>query len=617
MAIALETSSPAESFIQQVGWEYKPSGVDQACIRICPNCQNANWKFYVNVSGGEQDGLSSCKVCEYAANLYQLREKAGVRSAGIISTKDLASSSAPPLSDWRLAHKRLMEDDAFEDVLDYLVIDRGFTVEVLDRFKVGAEEGHGQKWVVIPYLNQEGSAAKYIKYRSVPPSPKAFRSSPGREVPLFNEIILTQPLEEIVICEGESDCMSLLSLGYSSAVGLPGANTQKAAWIDRLDTIPNVYILLDLDQVGQKAARELAARIDIQKVKNIVIPPFVKADGAAGKDLNDRVLAGLTLEQFQELKKQSRAFDVEGVHNLHSLLTELETDIAEKGTEPSLKTPWPSQTQRMGGCEFGELIGVLAEAKVGKTTYSLNWLQYYVEQGLNCLFYCQEMPPKRLVRKWMSMVTKTDDTPGKSQVTPATVRSALSIAETLPGEMLFAYTRSSKAEEIMSTIRQAVRRYGVKVVCFDNLQLMVRSLEHSVQETSKYSKMFKELAMELNILIILIIQPNRVSEGSLVKARNAGGSSAPEKDVDTMICLNRKRVAMLRQSDLGGVVDTNETFEPTLYADVDLPRYGTGGMFTLYFDGATSSVRELNAEEFTSFARTPGLGVIAQEMVQV
>ena len=86
-----------------------------------------------------------------------------------------------------------------------------------------------------------------------------------------------------------------------------------------------------------------------------------------------------------------------------------------------------------------------------------------------------------------------------------------------------------------------MRRYGVKIVCFDNLQLLVRSIEHSAQETSKITKMFKEICIELNIVVLLIVQPNRVREGQIIAARNAMGSSAIEKDVDSFIGLHRNR----------------------------------------------------------------------------
>ncbi len=66
---------------------------------------------------------------------------------------------------------------------------------------------------------------------------------------------------------------------------------------------------------------------------------------------------------------------------------------------------------RLGGVEFGDLVAISAEGKVGKTTMALNWLDYYVRSyGHNCLMFCLEMPPKRLAR--YSFVTGTDDTPG-------------------------------------------------------------------------------------------------------------------------------------------------------------------------------------------------------------
>jgi replicative DNA helicase len=173
-------------------------------------------------------------------------------------------------------------------------------------------------------------------------------------------------------------------------------------------------------------------------------------------------------------------------------------------------------------------------------------------------------------------------------------------------DLLFGYSRSNKPDEVFSTIRQAVRRYGVKVVCYDNLQLMSRSLEHQTQEISRLTKEFKALALELNIFIILIIQPNRVAEGQIVAARNAMGSSAIEKDVDCMICLHRNRVGKISASDFTGWMETEDNFEPHLLVRVDLSRYAPGGTCTLFFDGARSTVREFIAEDIATISKQTG-----------
>lgn len=412
-----------------------------------------------------------------------------------------------------------------------------------------------------------------------------------------------------VCVTGNCDALSMLSNGYDNVVAVPGAGVKKAAWIEKLDNLApkNIYIILDNDKPGQDGAHELALRIGLDKVKNVLLPDF------GGKDINDWFKMGHSKEALDILIEDSKFFDVQGVQALPELLEELRIEIETKGTDPTYDTPWPSLTKRMGGVEAGDLVGILAAPKCGKTTLALNWLQYYADHGIDSLMFCQEMQPRRMVRKWVSMVTRTVDTPGASKITTETIDKAMEYARNMEGDLLFGYTKSCRVDDVVDTIRQTVRRYGIKIVCFDNLQMLVRSLEHAPNEISAITKKFKALCMEMNIAMLLVIQPHRVPDGVIPSARNAMGSSSPEKDVDTMVCAHRNRIAVIsKESDFRGFVETSDNFEPQMLVRVDLSRYAPGGQTTLYLDGALSLVREIDDGDMTG-AATGFTGVIPTE----
>jgi KaiC/GvpD/RAD55 family RecA-like ATPase len=616
--------SKAESFLDQQGWNHRPSGDgSNHAVEYCPVSGCGNWKFYM-VVGGDKDGVWRCARCEEHGNLYQLKQRVGVNTEESISMKTAAGGYAPEsLPDFNFLHRTLMENSEYGDVLDYLVCERKFSVEIIQKLKLGAckfqskkEQDDGSpppmvKAYVIPYFDSKGKPLSY-KARSVPPNPKEFFSPRGRESGLYNAVCLKPDMEELCIVEGEADCIALLSQGYETVVGVPGAAVKKATWIDQIDRIApkNIYTVYDLDKIGQDNAQAMAVKIGIDKVKNILLPSF------GGKDVNEFFSSGHTLEEFEALKVEAKPFDVHGVQSLETVIGELIDDLEKTGGNPEFDTAWPSLTRRVGGFERGDLVGIMAEGKCGKSTMALNMLQYYSSKGYTTLMHCLEMPPKRMVRKWTSHVMQCDDTPGRSKMTPDVVRSSLSVAREMEGDILFGYSQSHKAQDTFDIIRQAVRRYGVDVVCFDNLQLLVRSLQHTAQETSVITKDFKGLAMELNILLLLIIQPHRVAEGQVVASRNASGSSAIEKDVDLMMCLHRNRVAKLKAEELVGPLETEENFEPQMYVRVDLARYAPGGVCTLFMDGATSTVRELGDNDLVSVP-TPQPGGIQVEQVLV
>jgi 5S rRNA maturation endonuclease (ribonuclease M5) len=624
-SIPVESQSKTAKLIAQLGWNHRPSGDgDNHAVETCPLCQNSGWKFYIAV-GGESDGLWKCHRCQEKGNFWQLREKLGIAVNNVESVKDIANSKGQtPLPNLFAMHKRLFDED-MGDVLDYLVAERKFSIEVIERMKLGADEMNGHKWVIYPYLDAAGNPIFY-KGRSlpVPGEKKLFRSPAGREAPLYNEAGLVKG-EDIFLVEGEADCLSMLSQGFKNVAGIPGAANKKASWIERIERLEptTIYLIYDSDKPGQEGAKEIAKRIGIDmgmhKIKNIVLPAFTFEDSEGnekpGKDIGEWFAAGHTVEEFEELREAARPFDVEGVQSVVAVLDELRHDLERPDALAGGKfdSPWPALNAKMGAFQEGDVCGIIAESKVGKSTLAMNWLHYLASQGHGSFLFCNEMKPVRLVRKWVSHVTGTDDTPGKSMVTGKSIDDSLLVAKGMGADLLFGYIPSNNSKDVFATIRQVVKTYGVKVVCFDNLQMLIRNLEHSAQEASRISYDFKSLAMELGIFIPLIIQPHRVPEGQIVSARNAMGSSMIEKAVDSMICLHRSRVAKIKDSEFNGYLETDENFEPQLLVRVDLPRYAPGGVCTLYMDGATSTVRSLNDTDLTSMNKPSISGGIAVE----
>lgn len=166
--INTETDSKAEQLLQSMGVDYHASGMDQSVLQTCPLCHNQNGKFYINTSGGEKDGLWGCKVCSEEGNLYQLKEKLGLRTHNVTSTKDIAQSRtvAPPLPDYRAAHKRLMENEDYGDALEYLLLERGLSMSTIEKFKIGVEDRAGKPWLIYPYLGPDETTCIFTKHRN-------------------------------------------------------------------------------------------------------------------------------------------------------------------------------------------------------------------------------------------------------------------------------------------------------------------------------------------------------------------------------------------------------------------------------------------------------------------
>jgi replicative DNA helicase len=383
--------SIALQFIQSQGWNWRTATEPNIEIENCPHCKHDGFHFRMSIYGAEspyknKDGLYSCMRCGKGGNLYALKQALGVVIPGLESRKDFAAGErkVEALPDIDQAHQALLED---ADVMDYLVNVRGFSREIIERQKLGIvpkryfRETGEVKALVYPYL--VGDNAVFVHYRTLPPTIKAFSSPAGWTVPLYNgEILNREAVTDVIFVEGEPDCIAAMDHGVENICGVPGANFKKAEWIDSLDKVERVYICYDKDNVGQKAAQELANRIGIEKCWKIVLPDFeiTTESGVTrlGKDLNEYfTLGGYTAQDFQKLKEEAELFDVAGVSSSKTALQELYDELSGKeGLEPKYKMGWKS-LDTLVGFDEGDVIDILAPEKIGKggltTTLSMTY----------------------------------------------------------------------------------------------------------------------------------------------------------------------------------------------------------------------------------------------------
>lgn len=611
-------NSRAFQYVQSKGWNYKVADDKQIELETCPYDSKSNFgNFYMVVDGSNKDGVHVCHRCGKSSNLKGLKVHLGDEIQGVSSPSNWSRAGEreqEPLPDTNALHQALLED---ADAMDYLVNGRGFSREVIEKQKLGLTRRNfkecGEKpSLVYPYLVQGNTI--FVHYRSLPPSPKAFSSPKGWDAPLYNGEILHDGLKELIMVEGEANCIAAMDHGIFSIVGVPGANFQKTLWIEQIDKIApeRIYICYDTDKAGQKAAQTLASKIGIDKCYKIVLPTFTflneQGETKTGKDLNEWFLHDSgSFDKFDQLKQDAVLFDVQGVANTGNALDELEEMYRNKTTvKPTYGTPWPS-VNRLVGFEDGDVIDLIAPEKVGKTTIGMNMLEYAVDHYQeDAIIICLEMTVLRLSKKWVSHVTgtpdliPTDDEADKFQL--ESFRQAIPQARTLaanrPGTLYFCYPQYKTVDDIYKLIKDCIRRYGVKWVMIDNLQrLCDTTLTHQNRtiHLSQISKVLSQIAKDYGVKMIRILQPHRLQDGKVVTTNNVDGASQIAKDCDVMIAIHRRAFdADLKESDIEDYAARPESFDPTTHFNIGLTRYSGGGSVKLDFDGATSTLREAN-----------------------
>src|SRR3990167_7377005 len=203
--------------------------------------------LYINAITGQY----FCHKCGEKGGIKGLRETLGV-SASVLPPKPVN----PETSASKLATK--YQKQLPLNIREWLKTNRLILDEDIDDFELGYGEFYGTSWITIPVRDMNGNIV-FMKLRKDPflESDRPKYMSTGGEASIFNVDVLKDKPDQLVICEGEFDCLVLRAFGIPAISSTAGASTFKDEWIDQLKSVRHLYICFDNDDAGEKSANEL------------------------------------------------------------------------------------------------------------------------------------------------------------------------------------------------------------------------------------------------------------------------------------------------------------------------------------------------------------------------
>jgi twinkle protein len=579
----------AIDYIRQKDIQYKPQA-GQAVLN-CFFCGDTKGHLYID----QQNGTFFCHKCQERGNLITIQKHFGdyqkdrppmnrpnqtaqtaVKPA--FKNQGMAASNIPEEKSVTEAHQRLLNDP---DGLRYITGTRGLSLETVKSFKLGVQiDRTGGRWLTIPHY-EKGNPIN-IKSRSLPPAEKTFRRVTDCRSILFNSDCLATSESVLYLCEGEIDALTLWDRGEKNVVATTtGAGSFNPRWIDQLKDIKKIIIVYDPDDAGQKGAREVARRLGYDRCYNVVLPN--------GQDLNEYFMAGNSVADFiGYVQNTARRFDVAGVMTFDDGLQKYREEQQKPEQTTGIRTGWPSVDRIIKtGFMPGELIVLSAPPKIGKSTLALQIVSYNSLRDIPALFFCLEMRPMKVIQKITQYHVRS------GEIGDREIEDTRMAFRGKPLYLGFSYQKPT-LEGIIDTIKDAIRRYGLKLVVFDHLHFLCRSLNNQVQEVSLAVQAFKFLAEELETPIILIAQPRKIQADSIMTAWDLKDSSSIFSDCDHLILLHRQRKATNPKDLPDGAPLQTESFDPYTLIRVEASRYNPGGETALYYHGEYSRFDELS-----------------------
>jgi hypothetical protein len=474
----------------------------------------------------------------------------------------------------------------------YCTETRCWGLDTMKQMKIGLRVDARGKWLAFPWLRQGECVG--MKYRILPAYqanyPQRFDREAGCMSILFNVDAL-QGHEEIILTSGESDALALLTLGFDNVIATTtGESNLPASAVDQLAKKVKVFVPYDNDVAGQKGVREVGKRIGYDRTWLVRLPEGVH-------DVNDYLVTGGTSDGFQPLLEAAVQLDIPSISTVAEALNRLEMEKAI-GTWDDVDelTPWPTVNRRVGRWRPGNLIVLSGPQGTGKTTWALNVATFWASKGIPALMYCLEMSVEELVQH---VLCAHYERPEERITSDVIVQARQDLAEW--PLYLGANPRITGRDEVIELLNHAIRRYGLRLVIFDNLHILARSIDHRTEEIGVLTKGLKLLAMEAEVPILLIAQPRKLQPGQMMTPWDLKDSVDIFSDADQILLLHRELVGATRDGEAIAAArqDPVDNLSPETLVRVAKARHVAARDTLLYCIGAEHRFRELTSEELT------------------
>jgi len=415
---------------------------------------------------------------------------------------------------------------------------RGITEETCRKWGYGVAEYGGETVQVANYRDESGQVVAQ-KLRT--PRKDFLTLGEFRGMGLWGEALWRNGGKMLVITEGEIDALTISQVQgnkwpvASLPTGAAGAVKAVKRSIEWIETFEKVIFLFDMDDVGQKAARDCVVQVSPGKGLIATIPL---------KDANDMLVTGRTKELIGAIW-EAKVFRPDGV----VVGDELWDRVIDNKNAEAVEYPWMGLNHKTYGMRLGEVVTLTSGTGQGKSSVCREWQTWLLNKGhtvgivaleenvtqsaqalmgiaLNC-------PPHRWVENNI-----TDDQ--KREAFDATVGNGRCV--------LYDHWGSLDPDNLLSRMRYMVKGMGCTHIFLDHLSIVISQLgaEYGDERRLIDNTMtrLRSLVEEMQFALVIVSHLKRPEgrsheEGGQVSLSHLRGSGSIAQLSDICIAMER------------------------------------------------------------------------------
>ena len=340
-----------------------------------------------------------------------------------------------------------------------------------------------------------------IKYRD---GAKNFKLFGGSELLFYNyDAILNN--KELIIVEGEIDCLSMIEAGFENVVSVPnGASAKDLEYLDNcydnLSDINRFYLAVDNDPAGYRLREELIRRLGAERCN------VVSFDDC--KDANEYLVKHGGLE-LRGTIAQSREVPVAGIFSQSDIYDDI-YNLYLNGLQPGVKINMP-EFDNLITWETGRLAVVTGIPGHGKgELVDFILVRLNILHGWKVAYYSPENFPMEL--HYSKIAAKISGKAFDSRVMSQNEFDR--VFDHVNNNFFFIYPEDDVTiENILEKARYLVRKNGIRVLVIDPYNKLEhkRGIKESETEyISRFLDLVSLFAKQNNCLVVLVAHPRKM-----------------------------------------------------------------------------------------------------------